>query len=81
MCSILDGNSIFSSFSSFWNALLYTLVSDEGNETVVRLLQFSKVLSSMVFTPEGIFMLVRLEHPLKAYSPIFSKNVGIVRSV
>lgn len=35
----------------------------------------------MVFTPEGIFMLVRLEHPLKAYSPIFSTNVGIVRSV
>ena len=35
----------------------------------------------MVFIPEGIFMLVRLEHPLKVYSPIFSTNVGIVRSV
>ena len=35
----------------------------------------------MVFTPEGIFMLVRLEQLQKAYSPFFSTNDGIVRSV
>ena len=35
----------------------------------------------MVFTPEGIFMLVRLEHPLKANLSILSTYDGIVRSV
>lgn len=51
----------------------------EGISTLIKDEQFSKALSPMQVTEEGIVIFLRALHPLKADSPIYFTDDGIAR--